>query len=179
MALPALMGLSVGLAWLARSAWSRWWRMLKRMRWLLLCVAVIVAYGVPGDALLDIAWLPTYQGGREALLHVFRLCLMLGCLAPLFNALGEKGMLVALLGIVSPLSSRREGAERFVVRLTLVMENLQGELPAGGWRTILAGVARDTAPEGKLEVVVPSWTARNFLWCAGAIVLLATAALLG
>ena len=179
MALPALMALLIGLAWLARPAWARWWRMLKRMRWLLVCVALIVAYGVPGDALLDISWLPTYQGGLEAVLHVIRLSLMLGCLAALFATLGEQGMLVALLGIIAPISSHREGVERFVVRLTLVMENLQGELPAGGWRKILAGVERDAEPEGRLQVVVPAWAARDFVVSAGGIVLLATAVIFG
>ena len=95
------------------------------MRWLLLSVWLILAYGASGDALFDLTWMPTHEGVREATLHVARLVLMLGCLAWLFALLGNQGLLVALQSLLHPLSRFGLGSERLVVRLSLVMRNLQ------------------------------------------------------
>ena len=84
------------------NAGGGWWRLLRRMRWLLLSVWLILAYGSSGDALFDFAWMPTYEGVREASLHVARLALMLGCLAWLFAFLGNHGLLVALQSMLHP-----------------------------------------------------------------------------
>ena len=113
----------------ARNSAAGWWRLLRRMRWLLLSVWLILAYGASGDALFDITWMPTHEGAREATLHVTRLVLMLGCLAWLFALLGNQGLLVALQSLLHPLSRFGLGSERLVVRLSLVMRNLQAELP--------------------------------------------------
>ena len=123
----------------ARNSAAGWWRLLRRMRWLLLSVWLILAYGASGDALFDLTWMPTHEGAREATLHVARLVLMLGCLAWLFALLGNQGLLVALQSLLHPLSRFGLGSERLVVRLSLVMRNLQAELPKGSWRNMLDG----------------------------------------
>ena len=121
------------------NAGGGWWRLLRRMRWLLLSVWLILAYGSSGDALFDFAWMPTYEGVREASLHVARLALMLGCLAWLFVRLGNRGLLVALQSLLQPLSRFGLGSERLVVRLSLVMQNLQAGVQKGAWRSMLDG----------------------------------------
>jgi len=149
----------------ARKAAAGWWRLLRRMRWLLLSVWLILAYGASGDALFDLAWMPTNEGAREATLHVARLALMLGWLAWLFALLGNRGLLVALQSLLQPLSRFGIGSERLVVRLSLVMQNLQAEMPKGAWRNMLDGNAGPVGGPETLRVEVPPWRAADYLVC--------------
>ena len=156
------------------------WRvLLRRLRWLLLSVWLILAYGTAGDALLDLPWLPTHEGAMEATLHVVRLVLMLGCLAWLFALLGRQGLLVALVSLLRPLSRRGVATDRLVVRLSLVMENLQTELPKGAWRSMLNGDAGGDDGPAKLRVEVPSWHLVDYLACLGVLILSIGAVALG
>jgi hypothetical protein len=153
----------------ARNAAARWWQLLRRMRWLLLSVWLILAYGVSGDALFDVVWMPTHEGAREATLHVVRMVLMLGALAWLFALLGNSGLLVALQSLLHPLSRFGIRSERLVVRLSLVMQNLQAELPRGAWRKMLEGSAGPVGGPETLRVEVPPWRAADYLLCLAAL----------
>lgn len=130
----------------ARESLSRWPYLLRRMRWLLMSVWLILAYGTSGDAIFNVAWLPTHEGLWEATLHVARLGLMLGCLAWLFSSLGHQGLLAAL----HPLARLGITSERLVVRLALVMQNLQTELPkehgATCWTAVMRCMVADPKP---------------------------------
>lgn len=166
---------------LARIAlvFPRWWSLLRRMRWLFLTVWLILAYGTAGEALFDLAWLPTHEGVAEATLHVARLALMLGCLAWLFMALGQSGLQVALVSLLRPLSTRGIATDRLVVRLSLVMENLREEMPKGAWRRMLDGHADSVDGPTTLRVEVPAWRLTDYLVCLGALVLSIVAVYLG
>lgn len=148
-----------------RKSISGWWHLLRRMRWLLLSVWLILAYGASGDALYDVAWLPTDEGIRDATLHVARLGLMLGCLAWLFAFLGNHGLLVALQSLLHPLSRLGLASERFVVRLSLVMQNLQVKLPKGAWRNMVNGSGGDWVGPEILRFEVPAWSANDSFVC--------------
>ena len=152
-----------------KNAAARWWQLLRRMRWLLLSVWLILAYGVSGDALFDLVWLPTHEGAREATLHVVRLILMLGALAWLFALLGNSGLLVALQSLLHPLLRFGIRSERLVVRLSLVMQNLQAELPRGAWRSMLEGNDGPVGGPETLRVEVPPWRAADYLICLAAL----------
>jgi len=154
----------------ARQVAAGWWRLLRRMRWLLLSVWLIMAYGVAGDAMFELAWMPTHEGAREATLHVARLVLMLGCLAWLFVVLGNRGLLVALQALLQPLSRFGTGSERLVVRLSLVMQNLQAEMPKGAWRNMLDGNGGPVGGSETLRVEVPPWRAADYLVCLAVLV---------
>lgn len=147
----------------------RWWVLLRRLRWLLLSVWLILAYGTAGDALFDLAWLPTHEGVAEATLHVTRLVLMLGCLAWLFTLFGQRGLLVALVSLLRPLSRRGLATDRLVVRLSLVMENLQTEMPKGAWRNMLDGNPGGDNGPAKLMVQVPRWQPIDYFACLGVL----------
>ena len=177
--LPELALLTPALLLVARHALANWWRLLRRMRWLLLSVWLILAYGVPGDALLDLPWMPTHEGIFEASLHVARLVLMLGCLATLFVAFGKNGLLVALQFLLRPWSRAGLASERLVVRLSLVMQNLQSELPKGAWRQMLDCNAGGGEGDEILCFEVPAWRTADSLLCAGALLLAAIGISLG
>ena len=150
----------------ARESLSRWSYLLRRMRWLLMSVWLILAYGASGDAVFNVAWLPTHEGLWEATLHVARLVLMLGCLAWLFSSLGKQGLLAALY----PLARLGVASERLVVRLALVMQNLQTELPKGAWRDMLDGgnSAYGGGPE-TLRVETVPWRTLDYIGCLAVI----------
>jgi len=148
-----------------RKSISGWWHLLWRMRWLLLSVWLILAYGASGDALYDVAWLPTHEGVQDATLHVARIGLMLGCLAWLFAFLGNHGLLVALQSLLHPLSRLGLASERFVVRLSLVMENLQVDLPKGAWRNMINGSGGDSGGPETLRFEAPAWSANDSFVC--------------
>lgn len=146
-----------------------WWALLRRMRWLLLSVWLILAYGTPGDAWHDVAWLPTYEGLREATLQAARLVLAVGCLAWLFALVGRDGLRAALISLLRPLARAGLATDRLVVRLSLVMDNLQSPLPAGAWRAMLHPSAEAAAGPTHLCVVVPAWRPTDYVHCVAAL----------
>jgi energy-coupling factor transporter transmembrane protein EcfT len=146
-----------------------WWTLLRRMRWLLLGVWLILAYGMPGDALLDVAWLPTHEGSREATLQAARLVLTVGCLAWLFALVGRDGLRVALISLLRPLSRAGLATDRLVVRLSLVMDNLQSPLTAGAWRAMLHPSAEAAAGPTHLRVAVPAWRPADYFHCVAVL----------
>lgn len=133
-----------------------WWKMLRRMRWLFACVWLVVAYGIPGDALFAIDWLPTYEGAAEASLQAARLAVMLGFLAWMITRLGTQGLAAGLLGLFPSRSSRGGVAERFPVRLALVMAHLEQEMPRGAWRAMLDGQAPAGPADATLRIEMPA-----------------------
>jgi hypothetical protein len=139
--------------------------MLRRMRWLFLSVWLILAYGVSGDAVFDVAWMPTDEGVRDATLHVARLGLMLGCLAWLSATVGNHGLLVALQSLLQPLSGYGLASERLVVRLSLVMQNLQVKSPKGAWRNFLDGTGSEQGGPETLRIEAPAWRLIDYLIC--------------
>ena len=157
----------------------RWLVLLRRMRWLFLTVWLILAYGTAGEAVLDLAWLPTHEGIAEGTLHVARLALMLGCLAWLFTALGKNGLQVALVSLLRPLSRHGIATDRLVVRLSLVMENLREELPKGTWRRMLEGHAETVDGPTVLQVEVPAWRRTDYVVCVCVLVFSIVAIFLG
>jgi hypothetical protein len=153
-------GLLVALAVLlavARPPAAAWWRLLVRMRWLLLSAWLIIAYGVPGDAWLDLAWLPTEQGMRDASLQVARLVFALGCLAWLFARLPAESLMVALVGLLPRAQRVGSTAERLAVRLWLVMELLLDSEQQPGWRDMLHPQALPAGGSGSMRLTLPHW----------------------
>lgn len=153
----ALAGLLLAIAVLAPGAGPGWWRFVRRGRWLLLSLWLILAYGTPGEALFDLAWAPTYEGLAEANLQAVRLLLMLGCLAWLFHRLGHTGLFAALWGLLQPLARCGLDHERLVVRLSLVLENLQTPLAQGAWRQMLHPASVPAGGPECLHLHLPPW----------------------
>ena len=143
---------------------SQWWGYIRRARWLLLTLWLILAYNVPGEAFQDFSWAPTYEGIADANLHALRLIVMLGCLAWLFHRLGRDGLVSALWGLLRPCRAVGLDSERLVVRLSLVLDNLQTPQKKGAWRHMLGRqVVQANGPDTLLHIALPRWTARDSL----------------
>lgn len=134
-----------------------WLGYVRRARWLLLSLWLIVAFNTPGEALRDFSWAPTYEGMAEANLQAVRLLAMLALLAWLFVRLGRDGLLGGLWGVLYPLRCLGLDTGRLVIRLSLVLENLQTEHEKGAWKKMLVGEARFVDGPDSVRVAMPHW----------------------
>lgn len=152
-----LLGLAIVLS--APEAARSWLGYVWRARWLLLMLWAILAYNTPGEAFFDLSWAPTYEGLAEANLHAVRLLLMLACLAWLFKRLGHEGLLGALWGLLLPLRRSGVDIERLLVRLSLVLENLQSPPEKGAWKKMLVSQPDFAHGPDVLQLSQPAWHA--------------------
>ena len=151
---------------LGKGLHRQWSGYVRRARWLLLTLWLILAYNVPGEAFQDFSWAPTYEGIADANLHALRLIVMLGCLAWLFDRLGRDGLVSGLWGLLNPFRVLGLDTERLVVRLALVLDHLKVAPEKGGWRRMLrADTVPNDGPEN-LHLVLPGWAARDSLLSA-------------
>jgi hypothetical protein len=113
--------------------------LLRRARWLLLSVLVLFVFGTPGERLPGTAgdFGMTFDGLVAGLEQLLRLLLLLVTLAWLHQRLGSNGMVAGFHRLLMPLSAWRDLRERLVVRLLLVLENVDSE-PAMTWRQWLS-----------------------------------------
>jgi energy-coupling factor transporter transmembrane protein EcfT len=161
-----LLLLIAGALLLTPSLAGRWWAYVWRARWLLLTLWLILAYNTPGEALRDLAWAPTYEGVAEANLQAVRLVTMLACLAWLFLRLGHEGMMGGLWGLLQPARALGFDIERVVVRLTLVLENLQTPPEKGAWKRMLAVQPSPASGQEALHLSLVPWMFRDTLLVA-------------
>ncbi|HEX6736120.1 MAG TPA: hypothetical protein VF096_15035 [Azonexus sp.] len=158
--------LAAGLLLAGGGLWRPWWGYIRRARWLLLTLWLILAYNVPGEAFQDHPWAPTYEGIADANLHALRLIVMLGCLAWLFHRLGRDGLVSALWGLLHPGRALGLDTERLVVRLALVLDHLKVAPEKGGWRRMLRAEAMPAAGPDILHLVLPPWAVRDSMLVA-------------
>lgn len=140
-----------------------WLKYVSRARWLLLTLWLILSYNTAGEAIRDFAWAPTYQGVAEANIQAARLLSILACLAWLMVRLGRDGLVSAIWGLLRPMGAMLGNSSRLVVRLSLVLDNLQSPQEKGAWRKILAN--SEMAPEGPVSLFlsVTPWMLRDTL----------------
>ena len=134
---------------------------VRRAKWLLLTLWLVLAYNTPGEAWLDSPWMPTYEGMIEANRQAARLLVMLAWLAWLFVRLEREGMVAGLWGLLLPLRQWGVEVERLVVRLSLVLDNLQTPQARGAWRQMLAADTPVARGAESLQLANPPWLARD------------------
>lgn len=168
-ALSVLLLLALGSA---AGASGLWWAYVRRARWLLLTLWLVVAWQTPGEAWLEVAWLPTREGLAQAGEQTLRLLAVFACLARVYAGGGRAGMLAGLWGLVAPW--RHQGGERLVVRLALVLDNAQQTQPPGAWKEwLLAGGGLPVTAPDVLKLEVPAWRVRDAYCVAGGLAVLA------
>ncbi|MBU2450226.1 MAG: hypothetical protein KJ960_13125 [Gammaproteobacteria bacterium] len=174
----AMLLLIAGALLLTPALAGRWSAYVWRARWLLLTLWLILAYNTPGEALLDMSWVPTFEGMAEANLQAARLVTMLACLAWLFRCLGHEGMIAGLWGLLQPVRALGFDVERVVVRLSLVLENLQEPPEKGAWKQMLADQPSVSAGQESLHLSLAPWHMRDSLLVVASGIGLMGAALL-
>lgn len=156
---PALAALAMLL--LGCRSHRRWWRFIWRARWLLLTLWGILAYAMPGRAVADLPWLPTWEGVDEAGRQSVRLVLTLGCLAVLMQRLGREALVLAIWRALQPLAAWGVQVERLVVRLSLVLDYADHPVAKGAWRRLLHDEADPLAAVETLHLADLPWTGRD------------------
>ena len=129
--------------------------LVRRARWLLLSVVLLFLFGTPGERLPGAigALGATYDGLIAATEQLLRLVLLLVTLAWLHLSVGSSGLVGGLHWLLSPLAAWSDYRERIVVRLLLVLENVENDLRAS-WREWLS-LAPDDGPDHVMLKVEP------------------------
>lgn len=131
----------------------RWWRMLRRLRFLLLALAIVYGWNTPGIRLGAWAWAPSEEGLRLGVLQVLRLLGLLASLHCLLAGLGRAKLFSGLYTLATPLALFGAWRERCALRLALTMDFAEELLAEpsplrGRWRAWL-----DSAGDVKAEAV--------------------------
>lgn len=153
---------AAALAWIAAVLLSLAWAfarhrslaLLRRTRWLFLSIILLFALATPGQRLPGVAGDlgVTHDGVLLAVEHVLRLLLLLSSLAVLHERLGTPGMMAGLYWLLAPLAQWRTLRERIVVRLMLVLDQVESA-PAANWRDWLN---RDIGGPDRLPLAIGS-----------------------
>lgn len=141
---------------LGELAWKAAWRMLRRMRWLFLSIAMIYFWLTPGTPLFNggaalAPWLPTVEGIWQGGLRIASLALMVMAACILLQVTPRDQILAALHWLLKPLSMLGVPHERFAVRTTLTLEavkQVQGHV-----RDVLATIPATTKPVARIGAV--------------------------
>lgn len=113
------------------------WRLVRRVRWLIVALVLVFAWGVPGEPIGgDSRVVPTWEGVQLAALHLGRLLLTLMLIGALLASLSRDDLLSALLTLVLPLRRMGVDCERAVVRMALVLRFVE-DAKAADWRQLL------------------------------------------
>ena len=137
-------------------AWPSAWRLLRRMRWLFLSIAVIYLWLTPGVPLLPVStrfaeWLPTVDGLWQGGLRIAALALMVIAASLLLQVTPRDQILAALRWLLAPLGLMGFPHERFAVRAALSLEavtKVQANV-----RSAMADVPDTIKPMARIGVV--------------------------
>jgi len=107
-------------------AWPATWRLLRRMRWFFLSIAIIYLWLTPGQPLFPepsqfAAWMPTAEGLTQGVLRVAALILMVAAASLLLQSTPRDQILAAIRWLLTPLGILGFPHERFAVRVTLTL----------------------------------------------------------
>ena len=119
-----------------RSAWHGWCQLVWTARWLLLSLFLIVAWGSPGEPVWQGPLTPSQEGLAAALLPLERLLLTLLVVVLMRQQMPIADLLSALYRLLAPL--RRLGVDIApgIVRLLLVMRQLDTMPRMHDWRML-------------------------------------------
>lgn len=140
-------------------AWSEWMRVIRRMRFIFVAIAILFLWQTPGSmifpALGNLS--PTWDGLRAAVEPVERLCAVVSVVALLLRYLTTEDWVNSLYVLVHPLKFAGLSAERFAVRLRLVLDYVaQRDL---NWKSCL-----DELDANEMTAATETWTVRGLFW---------------
>lgn len=100
---------------------------VRRMRWLLLSLMIIYAFGTPGELipLFPINFSPTYEGLLLGWLQIEKLLIALAALSLLLISSSRGQMLLGLYMLLMPFKFIGLNIERFAARLMLTLDYVE------------------------------------------------------
>jgi len=171
----ALVAAIVGLALSGAGIRQHWGRLLRRSRWLLLSLLLVLAWSVAGEPLWIAGLLPspTVEGLHDGALQALRLALALGMVAALLATTPDAEMMLGCRVLLAPLTRLGVDVDRAVVRLSLVL-HYAAESPRQGWRDLL----EPAAPSGPERLVLSASSVALRDWLVLAVVIVASVAVI-
>lgn len=131
-AVAAFASIAVGVAR------ARCWRLVRRIRFLLLAIVILFAGFTPGEAVF-IDWpgvSPSWEGVKLALEHLGRVLAVVFCVAILMELLPAQRLVGGLYALVQPFQRLGFPAHSVAVRTLLVLEYVDSEEKVS-WKTWL------------------------------------------
>ncbi|RTL41680.1 MAG: hypothetical protein EKK49_01675 [Rhodocyclaceae bacterium] len=123
----------------------RAWRLVKRVRVLLLVLWVLFALFTPGELIVPFLGGagPTQEGIAAASMHCVQLLVVVLLVAVLLETTRDQELVAGLMVLARPLGRFGLPVERLAVRVLLVFRYVETP-PGGGWRALL--VHDETSP---------------------------------
>lgn len=165
---PALLLTLLAMMAIGGETRRRWFLLLRRTRWLMLSLLVILGWSVAGEPLWTSSGLPSpsLEGLRDGLTQVGRLSLVLALVAALLAAMPIGQLIAGGRALFSPARHLGVDIDRAAVRLALVLHYAE-QPSASDWRALLA----PACPTGPAVVDLSLSRARTADW--GAVLLVA------
>jgi energy-coupling factor transporter transmembrane protein EcfT len=116
----------------------RAWRLVKRVRVLLLVLWVLFALFTPGELVIPFLGSagPTLEGIAAASMHCVQLLVVVLLVAVLLESTRDQELVAGLMVLARPLGGLGLPVERLAVRVLLVFRYVESP-PRGGWRALL------------------------------------------
>lgn len=146
--LQSTLGLWLGGALIARallSHRSRFLKLLRRLRLLILVLFGVTLFMTPGAALFP-EWglYPTAEGVHLAVTQLLRLLGMLAVVTLLLEGTDRRALAAGCLALLQPLAGKAHWPERAVARLLLVFDYLESAPPPRNLQEVLALAGMET-----------------------------------
>lgn len=119
-------------ALLLRYRVAGFWKMLRRVRWILLTLLLVYAFSTPGEYVAS--WpqtllAPTYEGLRAGGVQLARLCVMLAGLSLLLATTARPQLIAGFYLLLRPLRHAGLQPQRFAARLWLTLHYVEQRPP--------------------------------------------------
>lgn len=150
----------------------RGWHLMRRARWLLISLFVILSWGAAGEPLWDWDYAPTQEGVLDALTHLGRLLLVLLAVAAFLETMSLPDLLAGARILLRPLQCFGLDPDRGIVRLMLVLRYVETLPSPKDWRSLL-----DVPVKPEVEMIEVS--DRPLRWPDYALVIVGCAAVTG
>ncbi len=100
---------------------------VRRMRWLLLSILIIYAFGTPGELIpaFSVNFAPTYEGLQSGFVQIEKLLIALAALSLLLTSSPREQMMLGLYMLLLPLKFAGLNIERFAARLMLTLNYVE------------------------------------------------------
>lgn len=133
------------IAWALLRHRSRFFKLLRRLRLLILVLFGVTLLMTPGAALFP-EWglYPTAEGVHLALIQLLRLLGMLAVVTLLLEGTDQRALAAGCLALLQPLAGKAHWPERAVARLLLVFDYLESAPPPRNLQEVLALAGMET-----------------------------------
>lgn len=114
-------------AFAARLQFTKFLRVVTRMRWLFISIFIIYAFGTPGEYVpqFPAGFAPTFEGSSLGSLQIAKLLIALAALNILFASSSVESLMAGLYMLLAPLKFLGLNVERFTARLLLTLDYVE------------------------------------------------------